>query len=129
MGTKDTLGRLITFARQSRQPLRLQEHKPIAIPSIVPSFQTEFSHRKHGKETDEHAKLKALYKKEKKSAMRELRKDNRFLAAEKAKRQAEKDHDYNEKMAHVVGTIAPERAEQKKMERIKNIQKLRAGKR
>jgi len=59
--------------------------------------------------------------------MRELRKDNRFLAEEKAKRQAEKDRQYVEKMARAVGGIAPERAEEKKMERVKSIQKLRAG--
>ncbi|KAG9015567.1 nucleolar complex protein 14 [Tulasnella sp. JGI-2019a] len=123
-----TLGRLLKFTRQSRQPLQLQDHRPIAIPSVVPSFETDFSHRKHGQEKDDHTKLKSMYKKEKKSAIRELRKDNRFLAAEKAKRQAEKDREYNERMSRVVGGIAPERAEEKKMERIKGIQKMRAGK-
>lgn len=124
----DLLSRLLKFARQARQPLRLQEHKPIAIPSVVPSFEVNFSHRKHGKPEDEYAKLKSMYKKEKKSAMKELRKDNRFLAAEKAKRQTEKDRDYNEKMSRAMGSFAPERAEEKKMDRIKAIQKMRAGK-
>ncbi|KAG8884046.1 nucleolar complex protein 14 [Tulasnella sp. 331] len=124
----DLLSRLIKFARRGRQPLQLQSHRPIAIPSVVPSFETGFSHRKHGQEKDGYTKLKSMYKKEKKSAIRELRKDNRFLAAEKAKRQAEKDREYSEKMSRAVGGIAPERAEEKKMERIKGIQKMRAGK-
>lgn len=126
----DSLSRRLKFARQRRQPLRLQDHKPIAISTIAPRFDPNFSGRKYIDEgpAAESNKLKSQYKKEKKDAMRELRKDNKFLATEKAQVQAKKDREYSEKMARTVGTISSERAEQKKAERMKSIAKLRAGK-
>jgi nucleolar protein 14 len=60
--------------------------------------------------------------------LRELRKDNRFLAVEKAKRQDEVDIAYRQKMARVAGDMHEERAEEKQMEREKKREKKRAGK-
>jgi nucleolar protein 14 len=101
---------------------------------MAPRFDPNYSGRKYGRpgvDEDPEAetrKLKAMYKTEKKAAVKELRKDNRFLAAEKARRQNEKDSEYNERMARTVGVISSERAEQKQMQRMKSIAKLRAGK-
>lgn len=69
-----------------------------------------------------------MYKKEKKAAVRELRKDAKFLASEKARQQAEKDKEYNAKMAKAVSSISSERAEEKMADRMKKIARLRAGK-
>lgn len=69
-----------------------------------------------------------MYKKEKKSAIRELRRDTKFLAVEKAQQAAKKDRDYQEKMIRAVGAISSERAEEKQMERMKSLNKLRAAK-
>lgn len=119
----------LKFARQSRQPLLLQAHKPIAIASIAPKFDLNYSGRVFDDSPGAQAnKLKAMYKKEKKSAIRELRRDTKFLAVEKAQQAAKKDRDYQEKMIRAVGAISSERAEEKQMERMKSLSKLRAAK-
>ncbi|CAL1700247.1 unnamed protein product [Somion occarium] len=127
----DTLGRLLKFARQSRHPLRLQAHKPIPIPSYIPKFEHTTSNYLRNRDPDhernEAAKLRTQYKQEKKGAIRELRKDARFLAAEQQKKQKEKDRAYNDKLKRVFGSIEGERAEQKALEREKEREKKRAG--
>jgi nucleolar protein 14 len=101
----------------------MQTFKPIPIPSYTPKFDLHFSaaSRKHqdpDAERNEARKVKALYKKERKGAIRELRKDNKFLAVERAKEQKAKDEAYEKKMRQVHGSIATtERAEEKAMER------------
>lgn len=128
--TKDTLSRQLGFASDARQPLTLQDHKPIPIASYAPKFEDDFAPGKHydpDVERNAAAKLKAEYKKERKGAIRELRKDNRFLAGEKAREQAAKDEEYNARMRKAVGSLNVERAEEKEMEREKKREKRRAG--
>lgn len=69
-----------------------------------------------------------MYKKEKKGAIRELRKDNRFLAEEQMKRQEEVDKGYKARITRAVGEIQTERHEQKQMEKEKQREKRRSGK-
>ncbi|WWC61126.1 uncharacterized protein I303_103705 [Kwoniella dejecticola CBS 10117] len=128
--TFTSLSRSLTHARASRRPLTLQAHKPIPIASYAPKFEENFAPDKRydpDVERNASAKLKALYKKERKGAIRELRKDNRFLAGEKAREQAEKDREYNSRMKKVEGSLNVERAEEKEMEREKQREKRRAG--
>jgi hypothetical protein len=126
--TLQTLSRTLKLSQSSREPLQLQRHKPIPIPTYLPKFDEGFRPGRHNDPDsvrNEHNKLKALLKKEKKGAMRELRKDNRvgfgrrcifccilcqllayrfiwlllqFLASEKAKERATKDADYKSKV-------------------------------
>ncbi|KZT71550.1 Nop14-like protein [Daedalea quercina L-15889] len=128
---QDTLGRLLKFSRQARRPLTLQSHKPIPIPTYVPKFEQSSSNylknRDPDHERNEAAKLRRQYKQEKKGAIRELRKDARFLAAEQQKQQKEKDKAYNGRMKRVFGSLESERAEEKIMEREKTKEKKRAG--
>ncbi|WRT67141.1 uncharacterized protein IL334_004107 [Kwoniella shivajii] len=125
-----SIARSLNHARAARRPLTLQAHKPIPIASHAPKFEENFAPGKHydpDVERNATAKLKALYKKERKGAIRELRKDNKFLAGEKAREQAEKDKDYNSKMKKVEGSLNVERAEEKEMQREKQREKRRAG--
>lgn len=111
---------MLGFATTSRTPLAMQAHKPIPIRSFAPKFEDDFAPGKHydpDAERNASNKLKSLYKKERKGAIRELRKDNRFLAGEKAREQSEKDASYNAKMRRVEGEIHTERAEEKEMQR------------
>ncbi|TBU33073.1 Nop14-like protein [Dichomitus squalens] len=128
---QDMLSRLLKFALQSRQPLRLQAHKPIPIPTYIPKFEQTSSNYLRNRDPDhernEAAKLRAQVKQERKGAIRELRKDARFLAAEQQRKQKEKDRAYNERMKRVFGSIESERAEEKAMEREKMKEKKRAG--
>jgi nucleolar protein 14 len=131
-GLSDALARLLKFARQSRQPLRLQAHKPIPIATYVPKFETTSSNflrqRDPDFERNEAAKLKAQYKQERKGAIRELRKDARFLAAVEQQKQVQKDKEYNERMKKAFTSMEGERAEQKAMEKEKAKDKRRRGK-
>jgi nucleolar protein 14 len=99
----------------------MQAHKAVAIPTYTPKFESNFSIGKHydpDAERNAAAKLKALYKKERKGAIRELRKDNKFLAGEKARERKAKDEEYEKRMRHVEGEIrTTERAEEKALER------------
>ncbi|WVR05233.1 hypothetical protein IAU60_002245 [Kwoniella sp. DSM 27419] len=126
----NAITRSLGHAKASRQPLALQAHKPIPIASYAPKFEEGFAPGKHydpDVERNASAKIKALYKKERKGAIRELRKDNRFLAGERDREQAEKDKAYNSKMKRVEGEIHMERAEEKAMQREKAREKRRRG--
>ncbi|TCD67264.1 nucleolar complex protein 14 [Steccherinum ochraceum] len=129
--TKDILGCLLKFATQARKPLRLQAHKPIPIPSYIPKFEQHSSNylrnRDPDSERNEAAKLRAQYKQERKGAIRELRKDAKFLAAEAQKKQKAKDKTYSDRMNKVMASMESERAEQKAAERDKEKEKRRAG--
>ena len=78
-------------------------------------------------ERNEAAKLRRQYKQERKGAIRELRKDAKFLASVALQKQVEKDRAYNERMKRVLGSLESERAEEKAMEREKVKEKRRAG--
>lgn len=127
------ISRLLKFSKQQRVPLRLQMHKPISIPSYVPKFEEHSSNYLRNRDPDhernEAAKLRRQIKQEKKGAIRELRKDARFLASVKQKEQQEKDRVYNEKLRKAHASIEPERAEEKAMLRGKAKEKRRAGRR
>ncbi|KAJ7173755.1 nucleolar protein 14 [Mycena filopes] len=127
----DIIRRLLKFAKEARQPLLLQAHKPIPIPTYIPKFESStssyFRRQDPDHERNEASKLRNQYKQERKGAIRELRKDSRFLAGVEQKKQAEKDKTYNESLKKVYGSIQTERAEEKAMEREKSREKKRSG--
>jgi nucleolar protein 14 len=127
----DRLGRMVKFARQARRPLLLQDHKPIPIATYVPKFDMNYSSYMRSRDPDDEraalSKLKAQVKKEKKGAMRELRKDNRFLASMQQEKQEAKDREYKARMSKAFASLESERAEQRKEERDKKKEKRRAG--
>lgn len=127
----DMLIRLLKFSGEGRQPLQLQGHKAIPIPSYVPKFDAFSSSffRSHDPDAERVAtsKLRRQYKEEKRGAIRELRKDARFLAGVEQQKQKEKDEAYALSMKRVFTTIEGERAEEKQMERDKSRAKRRAG--
>ncbi|KIJ69877.1 hypothetical protein HYDPIDRAFT_23036 [Hydnomerulius pinastri MD-312] len=128
---QDNVGRLLRFARHSRRPLLLQAHKPIPIPSYIPKFESTSSSYLRRQDPDhernEASKLRYQLKQERKGAIRELRKDAKFLAAAEHKKQMEKDRNYKDRMNKVISSLEGERAEQKAMDREKAKEKRRAG--
>ena len=101
---------MLNLSDTSRKPLLLQHHKPIPIATFVPKFDEGYNpNRKFDPDTEraEASKLRSLYKKEKKGAIRELRKDNKFLAGEEQKRKATKDADYNKKVRLLSLSLLP----------------------
>lgn len=111
------LSRALKVATLSRQPLELHHHRPSAIKTYIPKFEADFDPDKHydpDRERAEMAKLKAEHKKERKGAMRELRKDANFLAREKLRLKKEKDAAYEKKYKRLVAEIQGEEGHQSK---------------
>jgi nucleolar protein 14 len=102
---------LLQNARLHRRPQTLHFHRPLPIKSSVPKFEESFDPNKHydpDKERAEAAKLRKEYKREKKGAMRELRKDANFITREKLREKKEKDRAYEEKHRRLVAEIQGE---------------------
>ncbi|CAK7266325.1 nucleolar complex protein 14 [Sporothrix epigloea] len=95
-------------AHLARRPLELHHHRPMAIRTFVPRFEDEFDPDKHydpNRERAEASKLKAEFKRERKGAMRELRKDAHFMQREKLKVKKAKDAAYEKKYKRLVAEI------------------------
>ncbi|KAK6533109.1 nucleolar complex protein 14 [Arthrobotrys megalospora] len=108
------LERLRSHAQKFRRPLELHHHRPLPIPSNYPKFDEEYSLDRHkgsyddDRDRKELSKLKAEHKKERKGAMRELRKDSQFIAREKLKERKVADQEYHDKMKRIVNMIQNE---------------------
>lgn len=109
--TLDKVDAHITRARLARRPLLLHNHRPLAIKSAIPKFEENFNPDKHydpDRERAEANRLKAEYKREKKGAMRELRKDASFIAREKLREKKERDAEYEKKYKRLIAEIQSE---------------------
>ncbi|KAI9300728.1 nucleolar protein 14 [Cunninghamella echinulata] len=121
---QERLQRQIKFCKEKRlkTPLRMQQHRPIPIAQHLPKFEKAYSMDKHydpDHERSATAKLQAQLKKEKKGAMRELRKDNMFIARENAKIKKQKDEEYNKMVKGVMSILESDQAEKNRLEREK----------
>ncbi|KAI0400320.1 nucleolar protein 14 [Xylaria palmicola] len=102
---------MLTMSKLARRPLELHHHRPLAIKTAIPKFEDKFAPDKHydaDKDRAELAKLKAEHKKERKGAMRELRKDANFMAREKLRVKKVKDAAYEKKYKRLVAEIQGE---------------------
>ncbi|KAF9879867.1 rRNA maturation protein [Colletotrichum karsti] len=109
--SKAKLERMIKLAQLSRRPLELHHHRPLAIKTYIPKFEDSFDPNKHydpDRERAEMAKLKKEHKKERKGAMRELRKDAQFMARENLRIKKAKDEAYEKKYKRLVAEIQNE---------------------
>ncbi|KAJ4382923.1 nucleolar complex protein 14 [Didymella sp. IMI 355093] len=103
-------------ARLARRPQTLHSHRPLPIPSRIPKFEESFDPTKHydaDRERSDAAKLQKEYKRERKGAMRELRKDANFIAREKLREKKEKDAAYEAKYRKLVAEIQGEEGYEK----------------
>ncbi|KAG8623584.1 hypothetical protein KVT40_008560 [Elsinoe batatas] len=102
---------LLSQARLARRPLELHHHRPLPIRTSVPKFEENFMPGKHydpDKERSDAAKLRKEYKRERKGAIRELRKDSHFIAREQLREKKEKDAAYEKKFRRLVAEINSE---------------------
>ncbi|KAL4940523.1 nucleolar protein 14 [Aspergillus oleicola] len=109
--TLSTLKSILSTAHLLRRPLLLHNHKPLAVKQAIPKFEETFNPDKHydpNRERAESNRLKAEYKREKKGAMRELRKDANFVAREKLREKKEKDAEYEKKYRRLVAEVQNE---------------------
>ena len=121
---------LLTQAQSTRTPLKLHNHRPLPIKSLIPKFEESFNPDRHydpDRERADSARLKREFKREKKGAMRELRKDANFMARETLRSKRERDRVYEEKYRRIVAEIQGEEGrESREYEREK---RARRGKR
>lgn len=126
---QQTLKIALSQAQLRRRPLELHHHRPLPIKSSVPKFEDSFDPTKHydpDRERAEAAKLKAEYRREKKGALRELKKDSSFLAREKLKQKKEADAAYEAKQRRLIAEIQGEEGHAKnEYEREKKARKRR----
>ena len=109
--TTTNISRLLQLSHLERRPLELHHHKPLAIKTVIPKFEDSFDPTKHydpNQERAELAKLRKEHKRERKGAMRELRKDSQFLARENLRAKKEKDAAYEKKYKRLVAEIQGE---------------------
>lgn len=113
----ETLQTLKHTAIESRLPLVLHNHRPRAIKTSIPAFIEDYNPDRHYDPDEQRAqlsKLKAEHKKERKGAMRELRKDANFMAREQLREKKEKDAAYDKKFKRLVAEIQGEEGREKK---------------
>jgi nucleolar protein 14 len=126
----DKINAHLSQAHLTRRPLFLHDHKPLAIKSAIPKFEENFNPDKHydpDRERAETNRLKKEYKREKKGAMRELRKDASFVAREKLREKKERDSEYEKKYRKLIAEIQSE--EGRAANNYEKEKRLRQGKR
>lgn len=115
----------------ARRPLELHHHKKQPIPTRLPKFEEGFNPDKHydpDKERSEAAKLQKEYKRERKGALRELRKDAQFMAREGLREKRERDAEHERKQRRLIAEIQGEEGrEAKEYEREKERRKRAKG--
>lgn len=108
----ERMGKLEANLSKSRKPLTLQEHRQLAIKTFAPKFEENFNPDKklydENRDRQELNKMKAQIKKEKKGALKDLRKQTRFTARQQISEKKDMYSTYHKKMANIVNTISTE---------------------
>lgn len=114
---------LIQQTRTARRPLELHHHRAQPIRTSIPKFEENFNPDKHydpDKERSDSTKLQKEFKRERKGALRELRKDANFVAREQLKDKRERDAEYEKKYRKLVAEVQSEEgAASRDYERVK----------
>lgn len=112
-----TLTILMQQSRIRRRPLELHHHRPLPIRTSVPKFEEGFNPDKHydpDKERSEAKKLQKEYQRERKGALRELRKDANFIARQQLSEKRARDAEYEKKYRRLVAEIQGEEGHEAK---------------
>ncbi|KAJ2905044.1 nop14-like family protein [Zalerion maritima] len=127
----ESLDASLANSQRDRHPLELHHHKPLAVKSHIPKFEETYDPEKHYDPDQDRAEARKLakeYRKERKGAMRELRRDAHFMAREKLKTKIAKDTVYDKKFKRLVAEIQGEEGrEAKEYEREKDRRKKLRG--
>lgn len=121
---KDLIGSTLVQlgCKVERRPLRPSKKPPSMKQLLEPKFSMKFDGRKHfsgGEKKVELKKLNYQYKKEMKGAMREVRRDNQFLAHHILKERIERDVERKEKVKRIYRELANQEGEYKALKRKK----------
>ncbi|KAJ2862581.1 nucleolar complex protein 14, partial [Coemansia erecta] len=119
-GLQAYVGEQLDQAMALRNPLRLQYHKPLAIGTVAPKFESAYSldvHYDPDRDRNESLKLKRQINRERRGVIRELRRDAQFVAGQRLVEQREKDSAYAEKMKKAWSVLEDEQSQMKKMDK------------
>ncbi|KAK1883445.1 Nucleolar protein 14 [Dissostichus eleginoides] len=114
---------IISGVPAARSRLVLEKKKPIPLKLLTPKIVEILDYgKKRGsnREERERERLKHKYKKEFKGALREIRKDTRFLAREKLNEVMDRDSERKKKVRELFGSLATQEGEWKALKRRKN---------
>lgn len=112
----------ISSATVTHTPLVFEKKKPIPLKLLTPKIVEVLDYgKKRGSTREEREKerLQHKYKKEFKGALREIRKDSRFLAREKLNDVMKKDSERKRKVKELLGSLATQEGEWKALKRKK----------
>ncbi|KAG8526946.1 uncharacterized protein KY384_008375 [Bacidia gigantensis] len=125
----DEIHNMLLQSLSSRKPLRLHNHRPLPLKTSIPKFEESYNPDRHYDPDPDRAaqsKLKAEHKKERKGALRELRKDASFTARQNLRERKEKDEAYDKKFKRLVAEIQGEEGHEAKA--YEQEKRLRKGK-
>ncbi|CAL8384955.1 unnamed protein product [Gadus morhua 'NCC'] len=109
-------------APRSHNPLVFEKQKPIPLRMFTPKIVEVLDYGKrrgNTKEQKESERTKHKYKKEFKGALREIRKDNRFMAREKLQETMSRDSERKRKVKELYGSLGTQEGEWKALRRRK----------
>ncbi|XP_070707130.1 nucleolar protein 14 [Pempheris klunzingeri] len=112
----------ISSAVVTQSPLVLDKKKPVPLKLLTPKIVEVLDYgKKRGSTREEREKerLKHKYKKEFKGALREIRKDSRFLAREKLSEVMNRDAERKRKVRELFGGLATQEGEWKALKKRK----------
>ncbi|XP_038150925.1 nucleolar protein 14 [Cyprinodon tularosa] len=112
----------ISSAPVTHTRLVFEKKKPIPLKLLTPKIVEVLDYgKKRGssREERERERLKHKYKKEFKGALREIRKDSRFLAREKLNEVMNRDAERKRKVRELIGSLATQEGEWKALKRRK----------
>lgn len=115
--TLQHLNARLSLSRSKRRPQLLHNHRPLPVKTAIPKFEESFDPNKHydpDKERSEAIRLQKEYRRERKGALRELRKDANFVARESLREKKEKDKAYEAKYKRLVAEIQGEEGREAK---------------
>lgn len=119
---KNLTTNLEQLATKPRKRLTHEAKKPKPLRLYEPVIEDHFEGRKKrvgSKEKLEREKLQHKIKREMKGAIREIRKDNAFIAREKLKEQIEKDDQRKRKVKELLGSLANQEGDIRKLKKPK----------
>lgn len=115
----------VDLAIRKRKPLELQAKKPVAIRLLTPQFEEKVYVDKKknvnnsNQQQEKLNKLKRKVRREKKGAVREIRKDNWVISTEKIKQQKEQTKQREQSKNKIMNLLSQEESEHKKEKKLK----------
>ena len=111
LSSKKNVESSVAKALQTRRPLALHNHRPLAIKMSVPKFEDSYNpDKRYDPDTEraESGKLRAEHKKERKAVIREFRKEGRAEAVVQLEEKKARDEAYEKKYRRLVAEIQGE---------------------